>query len=106
QEDVAGAERYFSRAVAMSPKSSRAHAGLGAAAYARGDRTAAYQAWARAIQFDPNNFDALFSLGVNLARDGRTSDARPYLERFMNSAPPARYGDQLRSVARLLQAGG
>ena len=105
QGDVASAERYFGRAVEISPASSRAHAGLGAVAYARGDRTAAYQSWARAIEFDSNNFDALFSLGVNLARDGRMNDARPYLQRFANSAPPARYADQLRGVSRLLQAG-
>jgi len=103
--DVASAERNFGRAIAIAPESSRAHAGLGATAYARGDRAAAYQAWLRAVELDPGNFDALFSLGVNLARDGRINDARPYLERFMNSAPPARYGDQLRGVARLLQAG-
>ena len=105
QGDVAGAERYFGRAVALSPTSSRAHAGLGAAAYARGDRTAAYQSWARAIELDRDNFDALFSLGVNLARDGRMNDARPYLEQFQRAAPPARYADQLRGVSRLLQAG-
>jgi Flp pilus assembly protein TadD len=104
QGDVASAERYFGRAVAVSPDSSRAHAGLGAAAYARGDRAAAYKGWARAIELDSNNFDALFSLGVNLARDGRMNDARPYLQQFMNSAPPARYADQLRGVSRLLQA--
>jgi arylsulfatase A-like enzyme/tetratricopeptide (TPR) repeat protein len=105
ERDVSGARQYFDRALAMSPNSSRALAGLGAAAYESGDREAAYQFWARAVSADPANFDALFSLGVNLARDGRMSDARPYLERFLQSAPPARYADQLRGVARLLQAG-
>ena len=105
QRDVRGARQYFDRALAISPDSSRALAGLGAAAWESGDRDAAYQAWARAVQLDANNFDALFSLGINLARDGRMSDARPYLEQFMNSAPPARYADQLRGVSRLLQVG-
>ena len=104
QRDVRGARQYFDRALAISPDSSRALAGLGATAYETGDREAAYKAWARAVQLDPNNFDALFSLGINLARDGRMSDARPYLEQFMNSAPPARYTDQLRGVSLLLQA--
>ena len=105
QRDVRGARQYFDRALAISPDSSRALAGLGAAAYESGDRDTAYKAWARAVQLDANNFDALFSLGVNLARDGRMNDARPYLEQFMNSAPPARYADQLRGVSRLLQVG-
>jgi tetratricopeptide (TPR) repeat protein len=105
QRDVRGARQYFERALAISPNSSRALAGLGAAAYETGDREAAYRFWARSIQLDPANFDALFSLGVNLARDGRMQEARPYLEQFLASAPPARYADQLRSVSRLLQAG-
>jgi arylsulfatase A-like enzyme/Tfp pilus assembly protein PilF len=105
QRDAARAEQYFRRAIAISPNSSRAHGGLGAALAERGDRAAACEAWARAVQIDPRNFDALFSLGVNLARDGRMDVARPYLEQYLNSAPPARYSDQLRGVARLLQAG-
>ena len=56
------------------------------------------------MTLDPNNVDALFSLGVNLARDGRMDAARPYLEQFLRTAPPARYADQLRAVSRLLQA--
>jgi arylsulfatase A-like enzyme/tetratricopeptide (TPR) repeat protein len=104
QRDVRAARQYFDRALAISPNSSRALAGLGATAYETGDREAAYKAWARAVQLDPNNVDALFSLGINLARDGRMSDARPYLEQFMHSAPPARYADQLRGVSRLLRA--
>jgi len=104
QGDAAGARQYFDRALALSPDSSRAHAGSGAAAFERGDREAAYAAWARAVELDPNNADALFSLGVNLARDGRMDAARPYLDRFLRTAPPARYADQLRAVSRLLQA--
>jgi arylsulfatase A-like enzyme/tetratricopeptide (TPR) repeat protein len=102
--DVGNARRYFDRAIAIAPDDARAHAGLGAAAFESGDRETAYKAWARAVDLDPHNFDALFSLGVNLARDGRMNDARPYLEQFMKSAPPARYADQLRGVSRLLQA--
>jgi Flp pilus assembly protein TadD len=90
--------------LAISPNSSRALAGLGATAYETGDREAAYTAWARAVQLDPNNVDALFSLGINLARDGRMSDARPYLEQFLRVAPVPRYADQRRGVSRLLQA--
>jgi arylsulfatase A-like enzyme/Flp pilus assembly protein TadD len=104
QGDAAGARQYFDRALAVSPDSSRAHAGSGAAALERGDREAAYAAWSRAVTLDPNNVDALFSLGVNLARDGRMDASRPYLDQFLRTAPPARYADQLRAVSRLLQA--
>jgi arylsulfatase A-like enzyme/Tfp pilus assembly protein PilF len=102
--DFRSAGEYFERALAISPNSSRALSGLGATAFEGGDREAAYKAWARAVELDPNNFDALFSLGVNLARDGRMDAARPYLDTFLKSAPPARYAEQLRGVSRLLRA--
>jgi arylsulfatase A-like enzyme/Flp pilus assembly protein TadD len=104
QRDLRGARQYFDRALALAPNSSRALAGLGAASYESGDREAAYQLWTRAISADPANFDALLSLGINLARDGRMVEARPHLEQFLKSAPPVRYSEQLRGVARLLQA--
>jgi pentatricopeptide repeat protein len=103
--DVAGAKRYFDRAVAVAPGSSRAHADAGAAAFRSGNRQAAYEAWTRAVQLDPTNYDALYSLGVNLARDGRMDAARPYLDQFLQSAPPALYANQRREVSRLLQSG-
>ena len=89
QGDVAGAKDYFARALAIAPGSSRAHTGAGAVAFQGGDRQAAYEEWSRAIQLDPANYDAMYSLGVNLARDGRMDEARPYLEQFLRAAPPA-----------------
>ncbi|MCE9602418.1 MAG: sulfatase-like hydrolase/transferase [Gemmatimonadetes bacterium] len=103
QGDLVAARQQFDRAVALAPTSSRAHAGVGAVAMQAGDQATAFAAWTRAVQLDAANFDALFSLGVNLSRVGRASEARPYLEQFQRTAPPALYGAQLREVARLLQ---
>jgi len=105
QGDVAGAKRYFERAIAIAPGSSRAHAGAGAAALRSGDRKAAYEAWTRALQLDPANYEAMYNLGVNLARDGRMDAARPYLDQFVRTAPPALHANQLREASRLLQSG-
>lgn len=105
QGDVRAARAYFDRAVAVEPRSSRAYAGVGATAFQGGDRKTAYAAWTRAVELDPANFEALFSLGVNLARDGRMDAARPYLDQFRRTAPPASYTNQLREVARLLLSG-
>ncbi len=105
QRDVDRAQRYFDRAIAIAPDSSRAHAGVGATAFERGDRRAAYEAWRRAVDLDPTNYDTLFDLAVNLARDGRVAEARPYLEQFQRTAPPAFYADRLQAVARLLRSG-
>lgn len=101
QHDLARASGYFDRAVAINPASSRAQNGRGAIAFERGDRAAAYAAWRRAVEIDPADTDALFSLGVNLARDGRMADARPYLDQFLRVAP-ASLTAQRREAERLL----
>jgi len=103
QGDLRAAKDDFDRAVAAAPGSSRAHAGRAEVAFKSGDHATAFEAWARAVQLDPSNLEALFNLGVNLARDGRMDAARPYLLQFQQAAPPAQHADALRQVARLLQ---
>jgi len=50
------------------------------------------------VQLDPRNYDALYNVGNALARDGALDAARPYLEQFLRTAPPAFYE---RTCARL-----
>jgi Flp pilus assembly protein TadD len=102
QGDLTSAKKYFDRAVVVEPSSSRAQAGVGTTAIQSGDRPGAYAAWTRAVELDPTNYDALYNLGVSLARDGRMDAARPYLEQFLRSAPPALHAGELREVSRLL----
>jgi tetratricopeptide (TPR) repeat protein len=102
QGDVATARRHFERAVQADPQSSRAHAGLGNVRLRAGDRKGAVDAWTRAVQLDPKNFDALYNVGTTLARDGNVTAARPYLEQFLRTAPPAFYAKDLKEVAVLL----
>jgi len=99
--DLAAARTRFEAAIAVDPRSSRAYAGVGLVALRQGSRAAAIEAWTRAVQLEPRNFDALYNLAVTLARDDRAA-ARPYLEQFLNTAPPARYAKDRADVARLL----
>jgi arylsulfatase A-like enzyme/Flp pilus assembly protein TadD len=101
--DLATAHKRFEQAIAADPRSSRAHAGAGVVALRQGDRRAAIDAWTRAVQLDPRNFDALYNLGTTLARDGQGVAARPYLEQFLRTAPPAFHAKDLQEVSRLIQ---
>jgi tetratricopeptide (TPR) repeat protein len=101
--DLGAARGYFERAVRADPRSSRAHGGLGVVASRQGDRRGAIEAWKRAVQLDPANFDAVYNAGTTLARDGQTDAARPYLELFLKTAPPAFYAKDLREVEALLR---
>jgi tetratricopeptide (TPR) repeat protein len=93
----------FSTAVQNDPRSSRAHAGLGVVALQLGDRNAAIEHWRRAVQLDPRNFDALYNLGTELANAGRLDEARPYLERFVRTAPPAFYSRDIARIREVLR---
>src|SRR5439155_10992613 len=97
--DVPAARQNFERAVRVAPRSSRAHAGMGLVALKTGDRKAAIEAWTRAVQLDAANFEALYNLGTALAREANMTAARPYLEQFLRTAPPAFYAQDLRDVA-------
>ncbi|MCU1383636.1 MAG: hypothetical protein JWL71_2333, partial [Acidobacteria bacterium] len=101
--DLTAARRYFERAVHADPRSSRAHAGLGVMLVRSGDRAGAVASWRRAVQLDPANLDALYNAGTTLARDGQMEAARPYLEQFLKSAPPAFYAKDLKEVETLLR---
>ncbi len=101
--DVAAAQAYFDRAVAMNPRSSRAQAGAGNVALKKGDRRGAITAWQQAVELDPTNFDALYNVGVTLARDGRFPEAMPYLERFVRTAPGASFAKERDEAEHLLR---
>ena len=96
------AERAFTRAAQLNPASSQAHAGLALVANKRGDTARAIAEWTRAVEIDPHNLDALYDLGVTLARVGRIDDARPRLERFVRLAPRAQYGKGIDNATRIL----
>ena len=102
--DGAAAGAAFARAVAVAPRSSRAHAGLGVVQLQSGDRPAAVASWTRAVELDPSNFDALFNLATELVNAGDLAAARPYLEQFVRTAPPAFYGEDIRRLSALLDA--
>ena len=103
--DRAAAAVAFERAVALAPQSSRAHAGLGVVQLRAGDRAAAVASWTRAVELDPANFDALFNLATELVNAGDLAAARPYLERFVRTAPPAFYADDIRRLTAVLDGG-
>jgi Flp pilus assembly protein TadD len=100
--DLAGAREHFERAAAADPRSSQARAGLGVVALKRGNGQEAIVAWTRAVELDPTNYDALYDLATTLAREGQGEAARPYIEQFVRSAPPALYARNIRELSHML----
>lgn len=103
--NMMAARDAFGRAAVNDPRSSRAQAGLGVVALQLNERAEAIEHWRKAVQFDPRNFDALFNLGTELVNAGRLAEARPYLEQFLRTAPPAFYGRDIEKIRGLLRGG-
>ena len=96
---LAAARDEFARAIRANPASAQGHAGLATVAFKSGDRDTALASWKRAVDLDPTNWDALYNLGVQLLRVGRVAEARPYLERFVRTAPASQYAKDIRQVS-------
>ena len=74
KEWVAAAD-WFRRGLALAPDNAALHHRLGAALNMTGDRGAARQAFVEAVRLSPEQFLALYSLGVLDQEDGRHADA-------------------------------
>jgi arylsulfatase A-like enzyme/Tfp pilus assembly protein PilF len=96
--NLAAARAAFERAISINPDWAATYTGLGALELQSGNRPAAIEAWRRALELNPADFDALFNLGTELINGRQPDAARPYVERFVQQAPPSLYG---RDIARL-----
>ena len=92
----------FTEALAIDPTLARAHNGLGVIAAERKDYPAALEHWRRAVELDPRDFRTLFNIGDLLIAIGRPAEARPYWERYLESAPPLLEASDRARVARWL----
>jgi len=99
--DLGAAANEFTRALELDPRLARAHNALAAVLLRQGRRTDAFDHWKTALQLEPRLYDALFNLGTSLYADDR-QQARPYLERFVAEAPPARYQADIAHVRQML----
>jgi arylsulfatase A-like enzyme/Tfp pilus assembly protein PilF len=102
QGDLRAARDALERALAIDPRSARAYTGLGVIQLKEGRRDAAIESWKRAVELDPTEYDALFNLATELEHDGKRDAARPYLERFVRSAPAGQYSAEIRRLQALL----
>ena len=62
------------------------------------------EAWARCVEVDPQQYDALYNLGRVAGELGDWPRARQALERFVATAPPSRYRKDIAEVKTVLAA--
>ena len=102
-QDLSGASDSFRRALAIDERSPRAWNGLGVSQARLGDERGAVDSWGRAVALDPKMYDALFNLGLMAAKVGLRDQAREALERFVSSAPRARYRADIEKARGVLK---
>ncbi len=96
----AEAEGWARKAVDVDPSLAKGFTTLGVILAQTGRKPAAIDQWRRAVQLDPGEFDALYNLVILLVEAGRFDEARTFARQFVNTAPPAFYGE---AIAQLRQ---
>ncbi|HVB38508.1 MAG TPA: sulfatase-like hydrolase/transferase, partial [Vicinamibacterales bacterium] len=99
--DLAGAAKAFRKAIEADPSYGEAWHGLGAALVDH-DPGGAVDAWRHAIELMPGNFDLLYNLGIVLSRSSQPQMALPYLNRFVQHAPPQQYAQDITNMKALI----
>ena len=75
---------------------------LGVALYQLEGPPAALDAWQRSVALDGTQYDALYNYGLVAAEAGRPEQARQALLRFVQTAPPRRWGAEIQKAQQLL----
>ncbi len=97
------ASRWAQLALARHRSLPRAHNNLGVALAELGDLEGAVDAWQRAVDLDPELFDALYNLATQALALEHFEQAQRALRRFVDQAPEAIYSDDLRRARVLLR---
>jgi arylsulfatase A-like enzyme/Tfp pilus assembly protein PilF len=85
----------------LDPTSAKAYENLAVDELSAGELGLAIDDLRRALDLDPRLYDALYNLAEALLTQGRRDEARPFIDRFVREAPPARYAadiERLRSL--------
>ena len=93
----------LNRALELDPLLTVAHNAIATALMLEGRKDEAIGHWRQAIASNPRSYDALFNLATALHEEGRLDEARPYIERFVREAPPARYGRDIQQFQSWLE---
>jgi choline-sulfatase len=100
------ARAAFESALALNPGIARASSSLAALAVEEGRPEESLVHWRRAIAVDPVECEKLLAVAVSLARAGRSAEARPYFQLFVEAAPQPRYAQEVASVRAWLNGEG
>ncbi|HEX7182007.1 MAG TPA: sulfatase-like hydrolase/transferase [Thermoanaerobaculia bacterium] len=97
------ARAHLEQALALNRRLPNAWNTLGVALYDLEGPEAALSAWQQAVALDPTQYEALLNIGLVAAQTGRRGEARQALRRFVDTAPPRRFGPDIQKAQQLLR---
>lgn len=97
------ARRALERALELNPRLPRSWNTLGVLHAQSGDPAAAMAAWKKALEINPNLLDTLYNLGLVAAQAGDRETARGALQRYIDTAPPQRFADDIARARQVLE---
>src|SRR5213080_2038420 len=103
------AEKLWTHALAIDPKSSAAHSNLGSALIAQGKPAEASEHFREALRINPNDADAHTNLGMALARQGKLVAAIEHYQQVLQIKPDSadahnNWGAALAQQGKLVEA--
>jgi len=101
-EALALAEDYVRKAINADPTLAGAYTTLGVIMSNTGRKPDAIVAWKKSVELDPQDFNALYNLWLELARAGRRNEAAQYGQQFMATASPAFFGPERQQISQYL----
>jgi arylsulfatase A-like enzyme/Flp pilus assembly protein TadD len=92
------ARQNLEQAVALGKRRVRAWNALGVAWLRLGEPQKAIACWRKVLEFNPEQYDALYNIGRVAGQIGDWKTARAALEQFVKTAPPKQYARDLAEV--------
>jgi tetratricopeptide (TPR) repeat protein len=87
QAKLTAALEFFEKAVKIDPKRSTNYSRIGYIHQLKGNREAALVALTKAIELNPNDFNAMESMGDALVKDGKIEEATKFYARAVEACP-------------------
>ncbi|HEX7182008.1 MAG TPA: sulfatase-like hydrolase/transferase [Thermoanaerobaculia bacterium] len=99
---AAEARDALRKAIDINPSLPIAWNTLGVALYRLEGPASALAAWEQSVALDSSQYDALYNMGWVAMEAGRPLQARQALARFIQTAPPQRFGPEIQKARELL----
>ncbi len=100
--DVTTARASLGKALSLNDRLPTALNLMGVIEMKSGHPDQAINWWRKAVNADPRLYDAMYNLAIVASRTGRNDVAREALHRFIATAPPQRYADDIVTARALL----